>query len=283
MNDEKKTKAQLIEEIAALREAVARLETAEVGHSTLEQALRSHEQSLHATLDSTADGILAVDENGRVIFANKRFAKMWHIPPDLTEAGDDEELLAFVLDQIKDPQTFLSRVRELYQSLRDEIDTLRFKDGRIFERFSRPLVREDRLAGRVWSFRDVTEHMRADEALRESEQLRKAVIEACPAAIIVTDLNGLICDASRRAAGLLAYDTDAPVTGRHFREFVAPDCRELLQRVLREAASKGAVREVSLSMAAKDGEAISAAVNIDLVKDLRGRPRVLVISIEPNR
>lgn len=124
------------------------------------KALRETEEALAATLDATADGIVAVDENGQVICANRNFAKMWRIPPDLLEEGDDDELLTFVLDQLVEPGEFLSKVRELYQSVRDDFDTLHFRDGRVFERYSRPLVREGKLAGRVWSFRDVTGHER---------------------------------------------------------------------------------------------------------------------------
>jgi PAS domain S-box-containing protein len=128
----------------------------------VEEALRDSEEALRAVLDSTADGILAVDANGRVSFANKRFAQMWHIPPDLMETGDDEELLGFVVDQLTDPEGFLAKVRELYQSFRDGFDTLHFHDGRVFERYSRPLVKENKLPGRVWTFRDVTARKRPE-------------------------------------------------------------------------------------------------------------------------
>lgn len=147
---------ELIAELAELREKVAALEALAEKHKQRERMLRQKEEVLHATLDSAADGILAVDESGRVIFSNKQFAHMWRIPPDLIEAGNDNELLEFVLDQLENPEEFLSKVRELYQSFRSSVDTLRFRDGRVFERHSRPLVLENKLAGRVWTFRDVT-------------------------------------------------------------------------------------------------------------------------------
>ena len=66
------------------------------------------------------------------------------------------DMLNFVLDQLKEPEAFLSRVRELYSSLRTSTDKLHFIDGRVFLRTSHPLVVDDALCGRVWTFRDET-------------------------------------------------------------------------------------------------------------------------------
>jgi PAS domain S-box-containing protein len=130
-----------------------------------EDALRAGEEELRCILASTADGILAVNRHGRVIRANERFAELWRIPPSLLSAGNDEALLAFVLDQLNDPEGFLHKVHLLYESDVIETDTLTFKDGRIFERTTAPFVIGGRHAGRVWSFRDVTERTRAQQRL----------------------------------------------------------------------------------------------------------------------
>ena len=50
---------------------------------------------LQSTLDSTTDGILAIDRKGRIVSYNQRFARMWRIPPDVLESGDDEKATAF--------------------------------------------------------------------------------------------------------------------------------------------------------------------------------------------
>src|SRR5712691_846174 len=105
---------------------------------------------LEAALESTADGILIVDNEGGTIHANRRFAEMWRIPQSLLATRSDARLLAFVLDQLQDPGAFLAKVQELYQTSREAFDTLAFKDGRVFERYSRPLMQGGGLAGRVW-------------------------------------------------------------------------------------------------------------------------------------
>lgn len=138
---------------------------------------------LYSSLESTADGLLVVDRQGRVTAMNQRFAELWGIPHSILETGDARQLRAFVREQVADPAGFLSRMEHLdkHPELEIEGETV-LKDGRIFERFSRPQRLGEEIIGRVWSFRDVTMRRRAeaerDRLLVEESRARQAAERA---------------------------------------------------------------------------------------------------------
>lgn len=130
----------------------------------------------HATLESTADGILVIDTDNRVVTKNQKFVQLWCIPDDIASSDDDEKLLACVLGQLTDPEGFIAEVKRLYAHPAEEsFDTVNFKDGRIFERFSLPQKIGDRIVGRVWNFRDITERRKLEEKVAaRTEKLKLA-------------------------------------------------------------------------------------------------------------
>jgi PAS domain S-box-containing protein len=137
-----------------------------------------------ATLESTADGILVVDDDGRIVQYNQKFAEMWKIPENVLETMQDQAALNFVFDQLKDPQGFYEKVKYLYSDPEAiTSDQLEFIDGRVFDRYSQPQKIGGKSVGRVWSFRDITERKKAEaeliaakEKAEESDRLKTAFL-----------------------------------------------------------------------------------------------------------
>jgi PAS domain S-box-containing protein len=127
---------------------------------------------LNATLDATADGILVVSTEGKISSCNRRFLEMWGIDCMSAVGHRDEDLLARALPQLQNSAEFLAKVKELYSSPEAiSFDVLHLKDGRTFERYSQPQLIGDRVVGRVWSFRDVTQARHLEQELRQSQKM----------------------------------------------------------------------------------------------------------------
>jgi diguanylate cyclase (GGDEF)-like protein/PAS domain S-box-containing protein len=132
----------------------------------LEEEQRHMVSLLNATLESTTDGILVVDNDGKFTSFNQKFVDMWNLPPSVMASRDNRKALAHVLDQLKDPDGFLKKAKDLYILLDVEShDYVHFRDGRIFERYSKPQKVGKEIVGRVWSFRDITQRKIDEERL----------------------------------------------------------------------------------------------------------------------
>lgn len=129
---------------------------------------------LGALLEQTPGGVLVVNEDNEVVTMNAEFARVWGIEtgPAYDESRgvfNDEVLLASAMEQVADPDAFISRVRELYAdpTQRDRCEIL-LRDGRTLDRHSGALWSADgAYVGRVWFFEDITESKRREEALTE--------------------------------------------------------------------------------------------------------------------
>lgn len=143
-----------------------------------EEALKYSKSLMDAAFESVHNGILVVSEQGAVIKTNAKFAELWNIPGDLLSSADDAGLLDYVIEKLEDPVEFMTKISELYENPElESFDLIYFKDGRIFERISKPMQLESKTKGRVWSFLDITDQKQAEIALMKSEEKYRSLTE----------------------------------------------------------------------------------------------------------
>jgi len=185
--------------------------------------LQSTTEILQGVLDATSDGILVVDTEGRIITYNRRFAEMWPLPDDVLATCDDARTMAAALRLLAAPEAFLEKVRQLRDEPESEsFDSFELVDGRTFERLSRPWRAGKRVAGRVWSFRDVTAQRRGEERLHAGESYFRSLTERSRDLVAIIGMDGVIRYASPSHESVLGYRPEQLV-GTDARAFVHPD------------------------------------------------------------
>lgn len=150
-----------------------------------EEALCAKTALLEAQVNATIDGILVVDTQGRRALTNRRIVDLFHVPQEILEGDDDKALLQHVLGLVRDPESFLSKVRHLYRHpyevSREEIE---FADGRQFDRYSAPVLGKDgTLYGRIWTFRDITDRKQLEARLGNQLAFQQAMLNTLPYAV----------------------------------------------------------------------------------------------------
>ncbi len=150
-------------------------------HEQTAQDLQFKNALLETEQEASLDGILAVDDNNRILTYNQRFKEMWDITDEDIFKGYDKLLLMSALDKMVDPDSFLKGIKEFHQNKNSHNhDKILLTDGRTFEQYSAPLKGSSgTYYGRVWYFRDITAQKAAQEqiktSLTEKELLLKEV------------------------------------------------------------------------------------------------------------
>jgi len=117
---------------------------------------------------------------------------------------------------------------------------------------------------------------RVEEALRESEELYRTLVQISPDAITLTDPDGRILFCNRQAAVLNGCDSPEELVGKNSFDFIAPEDRPRAMDNALEAAHGVPLTNIEYTALRKDGSRFLAELNISLVADAEGRPRGFV-------
>ena len=170
---------------------------------------------INAIYEVSPNGILVVDARGMIVFHNPRFFEVWQLPvADMANQAigmADSSVLSAVIAQVKDPQKFLARLKELYANpdLEDDCE-IELNNGRTLDRHSTALRgQQGQYLGRVWFFRDITSRKQTENVLRESENRFRQMFELNDAVMLLIEPGtGAIVDANAAASRFYGYTVE---------------------------------------------------------------------------
>jgi PAS domain S-box-containing protein len=232
----------------------------------LRRRVANQTETIRAALESTADGILVVDERGKIVTFNAKFAELWRIPKPLLASRDDDQVISHMSSQLRAPETFHMKTAELFAHPNGKSDDrIEFKDGRVFERHSEPQRVHGKNVGRVWGFRDVTERTRAEEARSKLA----AIVESSNDGIIGLTLEGVITSWNNGAEVIYGYGAEE-VMGKTVVILVPPERVDELPAILARLKRGEKTAHFETVRVRKDGSRIHVSLTISPIQNAAG-------------
>ena len=223
-----------------------------------EMELRKEKKELKGILDAVGDGIIVTHKDGTHIHSNNLFYKMFNLP----YMFDTESCIGLVnisKRQLMDSDEFEKITKQIWNMPNEFTDYLETKDNRLIERVSRPLILDGVFYGKVWSHRDITEKVIAEQALRESERYHRRLIELLPDAVILHKGEEPI--AANSAAFKLMNCTNVEDIKTHLFFNLHSDCKErAAERLAKLTAMETTVDFIEEKLILHDGTVIDVEI-----------------------
>ncbi|MBW4560942.1 MAG: PAS domain-containing sensor histidine kinase [Mojavia pulchra JT2-VF2] len=259
------TKVHLQQEVSTLKAKEAELETSL--------------SLLRSTLESTANGIIAVSFEGDILSVNQKFLDMWQIPESLILSKKCPRCKTFFETQLKEPEAFSRLLWEVSsESDFESYDILELKDGRFFAHYSKPQWLGEKIIGRVWSIWDITESKQTEEALRLNETRFRTLAETTDASTFLIQGTRL-CYINPAVELLTGYTRKELLTSFDIRRLIKSKKRRLGSR-----QSEGTNFEYQeISILTKNGAERWLACAVTILNDgldFGGKPVELISGID---
>ena len=258
MKDHDKTKVQLIDELAMMRQRVTELEQVQTQYKGTLESLEQSGRTYYDLYDNAPDMFVFVDaQTANIIRCNQTVVQTLGYPreeiigrsiferyhPDCIEKAH-EVFQAFVeAGEVHDAELVLKREDGSKIDVSLNVSSVRDEEGNV-------------LYGRsVW--RNITRHKRAEKALRRSETRYRTLFGESRDAVYMNTREGKILDVNQAGLDLLGYTRDELIGMNVRKLYVHPEDRSVFQR---EIEQKGSVRDYELKFRRKDGVQIDCLV-----------------------
>ncbi|HEV7990487.1 MAG TPA: PAS domain S-box protein [Gemmatimonadaceae bacterium] len=221
----------------------------------LDDERRMQQAMLLTERELTLDGILVVDAASKVLWYNGRFAEMWDLSTDVLAKRADAELLRAVNDKLSHPEEFMARMRQLHarheEASHDEVE---LTDGRVLQRHSAPM-RDGAGShfGRVWYFRDVTEHKQSERALRLERDKAQRYLDTASVILLSLNMEGQVAQVNRHACDVLGW-TAEELIGRDFIDTCVPARLRQSTRTKLKVVQQGGDSPVASEIVTRSGD-----------------------------
>jgi PAS domain S-box-containing protein len=264
MEDEKKTKKQLIEELKELRQSAAELKGFE---EEIKQTRVNQEKFTKAFLQNSIPVGITTLKEGRFIDVSNTFLSLMGRKRDEV-VGHTSLEIGFITEEQRsiffDELNKVGRIENLEMKVRTEGGALR--DG-LFNAVMLSLNNEKHL---LTVMTDITDRKRAEEALRGSEVKYRGFYESTHDGIAMTDIKGNIVECNRAYADMLGY-TQKGIRGLTYQQTTPAKWHDMERDIVINKILKTGYSDIyEKEYIKKDGTVFPISIRIWAIKDEAG-------------
>ena len=185
---------------------------------------KNAEKVFTSLISNLQNAILLESETRHISYVNQRFCDMFNIPlsPEALQGADCTSSAEDTKQLFKDPEKFVADIDKLLENkilVTGEI--LELTDGRTFERDYIPIYIDNKYQGHLWSYSDITEKKKAQDAIVKSEQTNRQILNAALDAIVIINHKSEIEFWNPNAEKIFGW-TETEIKGKKISETIIP-------------------------------------------------------------
>ena len=241
----------------------------------MEALLAESEEKFRGIAERSFDATATVDLQGTITYASPSVEKVLGYP--VNEVYGKSFLEYFMPVQLSDATQLFTGLMQgkLLEGIQLELQR---KDGTtaIVEINASPIIMNGEIKGIQAVFRDVTQRKKMENALRESEEKIRNILQSSPDAIVVTDIRGNIIECNQASLRMFDVASREELLGKNVMEFVDKKERDRVIESTMKTIEQGSMRNLELASMTKDGREVFVEVSASLMRDVSGNPQYLV-------
>jgi len=236
------------------------------------EELKKDEKQKEIMLNVMSELIVLQDLNHKILWANKAAYESVKKRPD--------ELIGYYCYKIwagRAESCDNCPVKKAGKTGKVEKQEILTQDGRKWLVKGYPIKdSKDRIVNILEIASDITGKKRLEQALRDSEELYRTLMDISPYAVTVTDLKGEITYSSGKTLQLHGYDNSEELLGKSAFVLIDPSDHKKAAENLNKTLNEGCVKELEYNLMRKDGSTFTGELSASLIKDEKGQPQAFV-------
>jgi PAS domain S-box-containing protein len=219
------------------------------GRKQGERALLESEATARALMNSPTDTVILMDTSGIILDLNETAALKFKKNRDDLLGTLADTLLPHEVAQSR--RTLTTRVIEKKQAVRYEDE----RDGRWYDTVAYPIIVNGEVTRIAMIARDITDRKKSEEALRESEERYRQLVEISPDAVIIHQ-EGKITYLNPAAMSLLGAKDANELLGKPVLDTIHPDYRDNVRNQIKKDLDGKTTPPIELRMVRVDGATV---------------------------